>query len=77
MNTRIDFVKDLTEKVFKEKPLGYAAQGELVKVCKLNQAIYGLKQSPKTGFEKFIHSVTSFGFNYCKVDPLVFIKHIN
>ena len=37
---------DLQE-VHREQPLGYVAQGESSKVCKLKKAIYGLKQSPR------------------------------
>ena len=41
---------DLKEEVYIEQPLGFVgfvAQGEFGKVCRLHKAIYGLKQSPR------------------------------
>ena len=38
---------DLKEEVYMEQPLGFVAQGEFGKVCRLHKAIYGLKQSPR------------------------------
>nr|GEV36965.1 retrotransposon-related protein [Tanacetum cinerariifolium] len=37
---------DLEEVVYMEQPLGFVAQGEFKRVCKLKKALYGLKQSP-------------------------------
>ena len=45
---------DLDEQVFMEQPPGYVAQGESSKVCRLRKAIYGLKQSPRAWFVKFV-----------------------
>lgn len=36
---------DLKEELYMEQPYGFVAQGETHLVCKLNKAIYGLKQS--------------------------------
>jgi len=43
---------DLVETVFMKQPLGYVAQGGNL-VCQLKKVIYGLKQSPRTWFEKY------------------------
>lgn len=37
---------DLNEEVYMEQPLGFVAEGESEKVCRLKKAIYGLKWSP-------------------------------
>ena len=43
---------DLTEEVYMEQPPGFVAQGETHLVCKLQKAIYDLKQSPRAWFDK-------------------------
>jgi len=63
---------DLHEKVYMEQPPGYVAQGE-IKVCHLKKAIYGLKQSPRTWFEKFSITISSIGFHRCHSVHSVFI----
>ena len=44
---------DLQEEVYMEQPLGFIAQGEIGKVCRLRKSSYGLKQSPRAWFGKF------------------------
>ena len=34
---------DLQEEVYMEQPLGFVAQGEIGKVCRLRKSFYGLK----------------------------------
>ena len=53
---------DLIEEVYMEQLPGFVAQGEPHLVCKLKQAIYGLKQSPRAWFDKFNHVVFARGF---------------
>ena len=38
---------DLQDEVYMEQPLGFVAQGEIGKVCRLRKSLYGLKQSPR------------------------------
>ena len=60
-----------------EQSLGYVAQGE-DRVCKLKKAIYGLKQSPRTSFEKF-SKVVMAGVSEmccCAVDHSIFYRKI-
>ena len=52
----------------------YVDQGESSKVCFLQRAIYGLKQSPHTWFEKLSGLLSTFGFILCAANPIVLIK---
>ena len=62
---------DLDEQVFMEQP----AQGESSAVCLLKKAIYGLKQSPRAWFHKFLQLLFSYGFVSTVSDPTVMRKH--
>ena len=44
---------DLPEKVYMEQPLGFVAQGEFGRVCRLCKSLCVLKQSPRAWFGKF------------------------
>ena len=55
-----------------EQPPGFVPQGESGKVCRLHEAIYGLKQSPKTWFGKFSDVVLKFGLRRCHSNHFVF-----
>lgn len=46
-------------------------------VCRLNKAIYGLKQDPRAWFERLGKALQRFGFIASKVDPFLFIRKIN
>jgi len=56
-----------------EQLLGYIAQGE-IKVFRLKKAIYGLKKSPRTWFEKFSLTISGIGFHRCHSDHSVFVR---
>ena len=60
-----------------EKPPRYVVERESAKVCKLNQDIYGFKQSPQALCEKFTRIVTSLGFKYSKLDTYIIINPAN
>ena len=47
------------------------------KVCKLKKSLYGLKQSPRTWFDKFTKAVKSKGYLQAQYDHTLFIKHSN
>ena len=66
---------DLQEKVYMEQPLGFVAQGEIGKVCRLQKSLYGLKQSPRAWFGKFSHAVEKFGLQKSKSDNFVFYRN--
>lgn len=52
---------------YMEQPPGYVAHREY-KVCKLHKAIYDLKQSPRTCFDKLIQILLQFGFSSTHTD---------
>ena len=52
---------DLQEEVYMEQPLGFVAQGEIGKFCRLRKSLYGLKQSPHAWFGKFSQTVEKIG----------------
>ena len=46
-------------------------------MCKLKKTIYGLKQSPRTWFDKFSQIVIRAGFHRYAVNHSIFIKKSN
>ena len=64
---------DLTYRTLMKQPLGYVAQEE----TEFRKAIYELKQSPQTWFEKFSSVIMDGGLQRCIVDHLVFYKRID
>ncbi|KAK4381801.1 Retrovirus-related Pol polyprotein from transposon RE2 [Sesamum angolense] len=66
---------DLNETVYIEQPPGYVAEGEKQRmVCKLNKAIYGLKQSPRAWFDKFRCIIDEFSFFARQAEHSVFVQ---
>ena len=63
---------DLKGEVYMEQQPRFVAQGESGKVCRLQNAIYGLKQSPRAWFGKFSEVVLKFGLRHCHSDHSVF-----
>jgi hypothetical protein len=56
---------NLQEEVYMEVPLGMVAAGNGGKVCKLNRALNGLKQSPRAWFDRFKRAVCDMGYRQC------------
>ena len=44
-------------------------------VCKLKNALYGLKQSPRAWFGRFSSMMKEFGYKQSNSDHTLFIKH--
>ena len=63
---------DLKGEVYMEQQPRFVARGESGKVCRLQKAIYGLKQSPRAWFGKFSEVVLKFGLRHCHSDYSVF-----
>ncbi|RVX22605.1 Retrovirus-related Pol polyprotein from transposon TNT 1-94 [Vitis vinifera] len=66
---------DLAEEVYMEQPPGFVAQGESGLVCRLRRSLYGLKQSPRTWFNRFSSVVQEFGMLRSTADHSVFYHH--
>ncbi|KAL0560874.1 hypothetical protein IC582_001289 [Cucumis melo] len=73
LDIKNDFLHgDLQEEVYMEQPLGFIAQGESDKVCRLRKSLYGLKQGPHAWFGKFSHALIRFGMQKSTYDHYVF-----
>ena len=62
----------LTETIYMEEPKGYERRRNKNIACKLNQAIYGLKQSGKVWYETLSDYLLKCGFKDFKSDKCVF-----
>ena len=51
-----------------EQPLGFVAQGEIDRVCRLRKSLYGLKQTLCAWFGKFNEVIEKFGAQKSKTD---------
>lgn len=56
-------------------PPGYIASSSTTIVCKLQQALYGLKQSPRAWFGRFNLAMRKYGFQQSNPDHTLFLKH--
>ena len=68
---------DLQEEVYMEQPLGFVPQGEIGKVCRLWESVYGLKQSLRAWFGKFSQAVETFDMQKSKSNHSVFYRNSN
>ena len=48
---------DLQEEVYMQIPPGFETKAIIEKACKLKCSLYGLKQSPRTWFDRFSRTV--------------------
>jgi Reverse transcriptase (RNA-dependent DNA polymerase). len=65
---------DLPEEVYIEEPRGFTGRDGTNKVLKLLKSLYGLKQVPKTFFEKLCAGLLERGFTPSNIDPCLFMK---
>jgi len=56
-------------------PPGYTTSTDAKVVCKLQRALYGLKQSPRAWFGRFSMAMRKYGFKQSNSDHTLFIKH--
>lgn len=54
---------------------GYTASSKVEVVCKLQRALYGLKQSPRAWFGMFSLAMKKYGFHQSDSDHTLFLKH--
>ena len=66
---------DLEEEVYMDILLGYFVPPKLKVVCKLQRALYGLKQSPRARFRGFSLAMKKYGFSQSNSDHTLFLKH--
>ena len=66
---------DLHEEVYMEIPPGFSTPRTAGKVCKLRKSLYGLKQSPRAWFDRFMHVVCDMGYKQCNGDHTLFYRH--
>ena len=64
---------ELDEELYMEQPEGFKLPGQERKVCRLNKAIYGLKQAAITWWKALDKSMAELGFRRCKSDAGVFV----
>ena len=65
---------NLEEEVYMDAPPRFREKFG-TKVCKLKKSLYGLKQSPRAQFDKFIQFVKSQGYSQGQGDHAMFFKH--
>jgi Reverse transcriptase (RNA-dependent DNA polymerase) len=53
---------DLLEEVYIEIPSGFGINQTIGKVCMLRKSLYGLKQSPRTWFDRFRKVMVGMGY---------------
>lgn len=56
-------------------PLVYTASSNMEVVCKLQRALYGLKQSPRAWFRRFSLAMKKYGFRQSNSDYTLSLKH--
>ena len=65
----------LEEEVYMDPSPGFE-QRFGTRVCKLKKSLFGLKQSPRSWFEKFTRSVKKQSNDQAQTDHTMFIKHL-
>ncbi|WJZ84417.1 hypothetical protein VitviT2T_004022 [Vitis vinifera] len=66
---------DLEEEIYMDLPPGYTATPEAKIACRLQRALYGLKQSPRAWFGRFSSAMRKYGFQQSNSDHTLFLKH--
>src|SRR5438045_5186891 len=66
----------LSEDVYIGQAEGLELPGTENWVCKLNRALYGLKQSPRAWFSLIAPTLVNFDFQQCEADSCIFV-HTN
>ncbi|CAM8962810.1 unnamed protein product [Rhodiola kirilowii] len=66
---------DLSERVYMAQPPGFIDHARPDHVCLHKKALYGLKQAPRAWFTKLGSFLIHHGFQSCKSDTSLFIRH--
>lgn len=67
----------LKENVYMKQPEGFVVKGFENKVCKLKKAIYGLKQSSRSWYERVDVFLSKLGYERSKLEPCLYSKNEN
>ena len=59
-----------------KRPKGFVVKGKKELVCKMKKSMYGLKQSPRTWYQKFDTYILGLGFTRIKHYHCVYFKLI-
>lgn len=59
------------------QPEGFVEENQKHLVCKLNKAIYGLKQASRMWYDKITATLISLNFKKLNCEPCVFVRKIN
>lgn len=66
---------DLEEEIYMEIPSGFDKGTRPNKVCQLKKVLYGLKQSLKAWFCRFVNVMIGLGYKQSQRDHTLLIKH--
>ena len=66
---------DLEEEVYMDIPPGYMTSSKTEVVCKLQKALYRLKQSPRAWFGRFSLAMRKYEFTQSNSNHTLFLKH--
>ena len=65
----------LKEEVYVKQPSGFKHEKYLNHVYKLKKALYGLRQTPRSWYERLSKFLLKHGFIRGKIDPTLFLKY--
>ena len=66
---------NLDDEVYMEVPAGYTGSIKTKIVCKLERALYGIKQSTQAWFGRFSLAMRKYGYRQSNSDYTLFLKH--
>ena len=75
MDDKTTFLNGVVEEVvYVEQPLGFETHDRKTHVCKLENSLYGLKQSPRTWYDRMGNFLISLVFTKSKEDSNLYFK---
>ena len=69
MDVKTAFLNGVIKEVYIEQPQGFEVKYIRTHVCKLNKALYRLKQAPRDWYGRIDSFLTSLGFTKSKANP--------